>query len=109
MCRLVIHAIQRGGEFLFVHFTLIIVDIRMSNDHKIFCYSTDEQVLSDVRKIVCDSSYTPTNSKELCNRIFHTCYMGSENSSAETKQRAEKLASEIGRFVASFSRVIPIH
>ncbi|KAK6631808.1 hypothetical protein RUM43_013872 [Polyplax serrata] len=70
MCRLVIHAIQRG----------------------------DEQVLSDVRKIVCDSNYTPTNSKELCNRIFHTCYMGSENSSTETKQRAEKLASEIGSY-----------
>lgn len=69
---------------------------RDTND---FIYFLDEQVLSDVRKIVCDANYTPSNSKELCRQIFHTCYMGSENSSAETKQRAEKLASEIGRSV----------
>lgn len=59
----------------------------------------DEQVLSDVRKIVCDPSYVPSDPKELCGRIFHTCYMGSENSSQDTKRRAQVLAQQIGRYI----------
>ena len=39
----------------------------------------EEQVLADVRKVTADPGYTPRDAKELCNRIFVTCYMGSEN------------------------------
>jgi hypothetical protein len=30
--------------------------------------------------------------------VFTTCYMGSENSSVETKNRAAELAQQIGRW-----------
>ena len=42
------------------------------------------------------SNYIPTNPKEFAGRIFVTCYMGTENSSEETRKRASNLAEEIG-------------
>jgi len=60
----------------------------------------DKQVIADARRVVGepeDSSYIPSDAREFCNRIFHTCYMGTENSSAETRQRAKALAHAIGR------------
>ncbi|GLH10757.1 hypothetical protein R5R35_012406 [Gryllus longicercus] len=65
--------------------------------------SGDETALADVRRIVCDSDYTPSNARDLCNKIFVTCYMGSENSSALTKARANSLASAIGSYHCSIS------
>ncbi|XP_041973057.1 glutamine-dependent NAD(+) synthetase [Aricia agestis] len=58
----------------------------------------DNQVLFDVRKILCQSDYAPSDPMELCNRLLVTCYMATENSSQETKQRASQLASEIGSY-----------
>lgn len=31
-------------------------------------------------------------------RIFHTCYMGTENSSKQTRDRAKNLAKDIGAY-----------
>jgi NAD+ synthase (glutamine-hydrolysing) len=45
------------------------------------------------------STYLPTDPREFANRIFHTCYMGTENSSPETRKRAKDLAEAIGRRV----------
>lgn len=59
---------------------------------------TDLQTLQDVQRIVGDSKYTPTEPRELCSRIFTTCYMASDNSSQETCRRAADLADQIGRF-----------
>ncbi|CAL7952374.1 unnamed protein product [Xylocopa violacea] len=56
------------------------------------------QVLSDIRKIVGDCEYVPTDPKQLCNTILVTCYMGTENSSIETKTRAAELANQIGSY-----------
>lgn len=53
-------------------------------------------MLKDVRSVVGDDSYTPLNPKELCARIFTTCYMASENSSQDTCSRARELAGQIG-------------
>lgn len=61
------------------------------------------QVLSDVQRIVGDPSYLPMDSKELCNRIFFTCYMGSKNSSQETKDNASELAQQIGSYHLNIS------
>ena len=36
------------------------------------------------------------SSKEFASRVFSTVYMGTENSSAETRERAQRLAGEIG-------------
>jgi NAD+ synthase (glutamine-hydrolysing) len=45
-----------------------------------------------------DSTYLPTDPREFCGRIFHTCYMGTENSSADTRGRAKALAEAIGAY-----------
>ncbi|KAF9244658.1 hypothetical protein BU15DRAFT_41723 [Melanogaster broomeanus] len=61
----------------------------------------NKQVILDARRIVGepeDSSYIPSDPREFCNRIFHTCYMGTENSSAETRHRAKDLAEAIGSY-----------
>lgn len=58
----------------------------------------EAQVLHDVRKILADPDYTPRKAAELCNRLLVTCYMGSENSSKETRSRAAKLANQIGSY-----------
>lgn len=58
----------------------------------------EEDVLRDVRRVTGDPGYTPTDPQELCNRLLVTCYMGSENSSEETKARAKKLSQQIGSY-----------
>ncbi|KAF8329479.1 uncharacterized protein EI90DRAFT_3145957 [Cantharellus anzutake] len=60
-----------------------------------------EQVIEDARRIVGEkpnSSYVPIDPREFCGRIFHTCYMGTENSSAETRDRAKNLSGAIGSY-----------
>lgn len=57
-------------------------------------------MIADARRMTGepeDSEYLPTDPKEFANRIFHTCYMGTENSSAETRGRAKQLSEAIGR------------
>lgn len=59
----------------------------------------DEQVIADARRIANepdDSTYVPKDPREFAGRIFHTCYMGTENSSNETRERAKNLANAIG-------------
>ncbi|KAK9767400.1 glutamine-dependent NAD(+) synthetase [Basidiobolus ranarum] len=58
------------------------------------------QVIKDARRIagVEDADYLPTDPKEFAGRIFHTCYMGTSNSGAETRYRAKTLAEEIGSY-----------
>nr|XP_018913780.1 PREDICTED: probable glutamine-dependent NAD(+) synthetase [Bemisia tabaci]XP_018913781.1 PREDICTED: probable glutamine-dependent NAD(+) synthetase [Bemisia tabaci]XP_018913782.1 PREDICTED: probable glutamine-dependent NAD(+) synthetase [Bemisia tabaci]XP_018913783.1 PREDICTED: probable glutamine-dependent NAD(+) synthetase [Bemisia tabaci] len=58
-------------------------------------------VLHDVRRIVGDPNYQPTNPLDLCNKVLVTCYMGSENSSKQTHDRAKLLASQIGSYHSS--------
>lgn len=45
-----------------------------------------------------DAAYDPQDPRELCGRVFTTCYMASENSSENTRGRARELAAQIGRF-----------
>ncbi|XP_066504175.1 glutamine-dependent NAD(+) synthetase [Hoplias malabaricus] len=54
------------------------------------------QVLEDVQRLVYDPSYRPEDPRELCGRLFTTCYMASENSSVDTRNRAKDLATQIG-------------
>lgn len=90
MCRLVSAAAGRGGTFflLNINMDLIISLLEM-------------QVIIDARRIAGeteDSDYLPLDPKEFASRIFHTCYMGTENSSAETRRRAKQLSGAIGRY-----------
>ena len=64
----------------------------------IFC-PIDAQVITDARRIVGEpdgSTYVPSDAREFCNGMFHTCYMGTENSSTAMRQRAKDLAHVIG-------------
>jgi NAD+ synthase (glutamine-hydrolysing) len=66
-------------------------------------YFVDRQVIADARRIAGerdDSSCIPSDPREFSNRIFHTCYMGTENSSVETRRRAKQLSEAIGRHVS---------
>nr|XP_012613089.1 glutamine-dependent NAD(+) synthetase isoform X5 [Microcebus murinus] len=58
--------------------------------------SGNQEVLADVQTIVNEISYTPEDPRELCGRVLTTCYMASENSSQETRDRARELAQQIG-------------
>ncbi|PIO31019.1 hypothetical protein AB205_0185960 [Aquarana catesbeiana] len=61
---------------------------------RLVCQAVDmgnEEVLRDVSQIVGDESYVTTTPNELCNRLLTTCYMATENSSAETRERASML------------------
>ncbi|GLB41773.1 putative NAD synthetase family protein [Lyophyllum shimeji] len=61
----------------------------------------DMTVIADARRMTGepqDSTYVPSDPREFANRIFHTCYMGTENSSAETRKRAKQLSEAIGSY-----------
>jgi NAD+ synthase (glutamine-hydrolysing) len=93
MCRLVSEAARRGGTDIFFH------THDFGSRHR-FHLPLDRQVIADARRIVGDpedSTYIPLDPREFCSKIFHTCYMGTENSSAETRKRAKDLSEAIGR------------
>ncbi|AMD19745.1 HCL406Wp [Eremothecium sinecaudum] len=76
MCRLVIKEIKEGNQ----------------------------QVLDDVRMVTRSSDdWVPEDPAQLANKLFYTCYMGTENSSAETRTRAKKLSEIIGSYHVDFN------
>ncbi|EGC49936.1 glutamine-dependent NAD(+) synthetase [Histoplasma capsulatum var. duboisii H88] len=65
------------------------------------CRDGNQAVIADVRRIVVvpeDSDWLPDTPQELCGKILHTCYMGTTNSSKETRNRAKQLAKSIGSY-----------
>ena len=76
MCRLVVQAVERG----------------------------DETALANVRRIAGEGDYVPKDPSELCNRVLVTCYMGSENSSEETKTRAKETLHNFFHFFFQLQR-----
>lgn len=62
----------------------------------------NEQVIEDVKRIAGPyekDGWLPSSAQDLCNKIFHTIYMGmSTQSSPETRQRAKELAEAIGAY-----------
>lgn len=61
----------------------------------------NKQVIEDAKRLAGksdDNEWIPTCPKEFANILFHTCYMGTENSSKETRERAKILAAEIGSY-----------
>lgn len=70
MCRLVVKLIQDGNQ----------------------------QVLDDVRMLTHDETFTPSKPQDIAGRLFFTSFMGTENSSTETRSRAKQLASDVGSY-----------
>ncbi|KAJ2160337.1 glutamine-dependent NAD(+) synthetase [Coemansia sp. RSA 552] len=62
------------------------------------CGRGDAQVLRDVRSCVGRVDYVPESPQELASHLFHTCYMGTQNSSSETRDRARRLSQAIGSY-----------
>lgn len=56
------------------------------------------RLLEEIRRVTeAEKDYIPTDARELAGRILHTMYMKNGNmSSEETKERARKVAEEIG-------------
>lgn len=109
MCRLVCKAAEEGSASLpFSDHSTPLLTNPQSSPSASFPSSlssstssatTDEQVISDARRITGEpegSAYVPVDPREFCGRIFHTTYMGTSNSSEETRGRAKGLAEAIG-------------
>lgn len=57
------------------------------------------QVLKDAQKITrMEEDWIPKNPQDIASKIFHTCFMGTENSSNETRTRSKLLAECIGSY-----------
>ncbi|KAM9958172.1 hypothetical protein ACTFIW_013152 [Dictyostelium discoideum] len=66
---------------------LVILDVSKGN----------KQVLKDAQRITnSPEDYIPTDSREFASRLFFTAYLGSKNSSKETRDRAMEIAKDIG-------------
>ncbi|EGC33152.1 glutamine-dependent NAD(+) synthetase [Dictyostelium purpureum] len=66
---------------------LVILDVKKGN----------KQVLHDARRIAnAPEDYFPTDAREYASRIFFTAYLGSKNSSKETRERAALISKDIG-------------
>lgn len=52
-------------------------------------------MVADLHRMVGDPTFRPTSPKDISNALFHTAYMGTKNSSTETRTRARTLASRI--------------
>ncbi|KAN0040034.1 hypothetical protein ACTA71_011918 [Dictyostelium dimigraforme] len=66
---------------------LVILDVGKGN----------KQVLKDAQRITNSSEdYIPTCPREFASRLFFTAYLGSKNSSQETRDRAREIAKDIG-------------
>lgn len=61
------------------------------------------QVLKDARKVArAAEDWTPSSPEEICNRLLHTSFMGTENSSKETQTRSAELSKRIGSYHVDF-------
>lgn len=70
MCRLVVQAIADGNK----------------------------QVLSDIRFLTKEPGFTPESPQEVANKLFYSSFMGTVNSSKETRARSKELASKLGSY-----------
>lgn len=70
MCRLVVAAIKEGNS----------------------------TVLADLQLLVKDPTFVPETPQDIANRLFYTSFMGTVNSSLETRLRAKELAEKIGSY-----------
>ncbi|CUM67258.1 uncharacterized protein PRCAT00004951001 [Priceomyces carsonii] len=60
--------------------------------------NNDEQVLKDIQALTHDPSFIPQKPQDVAGRLFYSSFMGTENSSKETRARAKDLAEDIGSY-----------
>ncbi|KAG7819318.1 hypothetical protein KL928_001992 [Ogataea angusta] len=63
------------------------------------CKEGNHQVIEDAQAVAnMPQSWIPSSPQDLAGKIFHTCYMGTKNSSSDTRSRAKELAEKIGSY-----------
>ncbi|EHA47279.1 hypothetical protein MCOR27_008586 [Pyricularia oryzae] len=58
----------------------------------------EENTLNDLRKVTGINDYVPESPEEIVGKLLHTCFMGTVNSSDETRSRAKRLAERLGAY-----------
>ena len=58
--------------------------------------SGDQDTLAKVRAIVRIPDFAPKRFQDIVNQLLVTCYLGTKHSSAETLDRAKRLAEGVG-------------
>ncbi|KAI1880261.1 hypothetical protein JX265_001882 [Neoarthrinium moseri] len=58
----------------------------------------EKTTLDDLRRVTGEPEFTPKTPQEILGRLLHTCYMGTKNSSTDTRSRAQRLAQKIGAY-----------
>ncbi|KAH8603085.1 glutamine-dependent NAD(+) synthetase [Bisporella sp. PMI_857] len=69
--------------------------------HSAITKENNKQVIKDLRRLVAepqDSTWLPATPQEISSRLFHTCYIGTTNSSSDTRGRAKQLAGDLGSY-----------
>lgn len=92
MCRSIVKAIENGDKIVLNDVRRVVGLAKKKNE------SGKNEEKKDKEKGNDENEYVPRDPRELCNRIFNTCYMGTSNSSKETRERAKALANEIGSY-----------
>lgn len=65
------------------------------------CQKGNVHVLEDARRLANKeegSTWVPESAQEFCNVVFSTCYMGTSNSSKDTRSRAKQLSTDINSY-----------
>ena len=60
------------------------------------CKKGNQLVLAEVKRVAEDKAFVPSSGKDILAKILYTAYMGTSNSSMETRGRAKKLAETMG-------------
>lgn len=55
-----------------------------------------QEILGELRRVVKEDDFEPKTAHDIVKKIFFTRYLGTDNSSEETRLRAEKLAAFVG-------------
>ena len=58
----------------------------------------EKHILDGLRRITGDPTFKPQKPQEIVNKLLHTAYLGTVNSSDETRSRSRRLAEKIGSF-----------
>ena len=59
----------------------------------------NQQVIADIYLICVDNVWLPSTPEQLCEKLFYTCYMGTEkNSSKEARRRAKDLGKVLNSY-----------
>jgi NAD+ synthase (glutamine-hydrolysing) len=58
----------------------------------------EQTTLNELRRLVGIPNYSPESPEDIVSKLLHTTYMGTTNSSEETRSRARRLAQQIGAY-----------